>query len=185
MGLDSLLTALILATGQIDASRILAHADTVRQQTGVFFSDAAALALSWQETRSGATKNSARGPGVWKSRSTGKLCRAIVCVPGDSIRVCKEVGRMQLNPCTDFTKVDPRCTRKAIRDSLNVNIHCGLMWYVEKIKLCEGDVICAIERYNGNGCIKLNNHKTMCSHEYRKEALAYIGQLYLKGWRER
>jgi hypothetical protein len=184
MGLDSLITALILATGQIDANRILAHADTVRLQTGIYFPDAAALALTWQETRSGKTKNSDRGPGVWKSKSTGKLCRSFDCVPGDSIRVCREIGRMQLSPCQKYVSLDPRCTLKAIIDSLDVNMHCGLLWYVEKIKLCKGDVICGIERYNGNGCIKLSSGKTLCSHQYRQEALAYIGLLYLRGWRE-
>lgn len=184
MGIDSLVTALVLLTGQVDASRILAHADTVRSQTGIYFPDAAALALSWQETRSGITRNSARGPGVWKSKRTGQLCKRIVCVPGDSIRVCKELGRLQLSPCQNYTHIDPRCTIQAIRENYDTNVHCGLLWFVEKLKICAGDIGCGIERYNGNGCIQLTD-KLLCSYQYRKDALAYIGDLYLRGWKER
>lgn len=182
MGIDSLATVLALLTGQIDASRIIAHADTVRMQTGVNFPNSAALALTWQETRSGKTGNSARGPGVWKSKSTGQLCRKVVCFPGDSVRACREIGRMQLSPCHNFTNIDPRCTRQAITNDYDTNIHCGLLWYVEKIKLCAGDVICGIERYNGNGCITLIDKRILCSSQYRKDAEAYVGHLYLRGW---
>lgn len=185
MGVDSLVTVLVLLTGQIDASRILAHADTVRLQTGIYFPDVAALALSWQETRSGLTRNSARGPGVWKSKFQGKLCKVVVCTPGDSIRVCREVGRMQLSPCNNYVAMDPRCSKKAIADNIDNNIHCGLLWFVEKLRLCQGDIACGLERYNGNGCIQIKSDKRLCSQQYRKEALAYIGELYLRGWRER
>lgn len=184
MGVDSLMLALALLTGQVDASRILAHADTVRRQTGVNFPNSAALALAWQETRSGRTGNSARGPGVWKSRSTGQLCRKAVCLPGDSVRVCRETGRMQLNPCHNYTKIDPRCTLKNIINNYDDNIHCGLMLFVEKIKYCAGDVVCGIERYNGNGCIQLIDKRKLCSTQYRHDALAYIGYLHLRGWRD-
>lgn len=182
MGIDSLMTVLALLTGQIDASRILAHADTVRMQTGVNFPNSAALALTWQETRSGRTRNSARGPGVWKSRSTGQLCKKVICVPGDSVRVCQEIGRLQLSPCNSYTHIDPRCTIKAIVNDLDTNIHCGLMLFVEKIKLCAGDVLCGIERYNGNGCIVLIDKRKLCSSQYRKEAVTYVGYLHLRGW---
>ena len=184
MGIDSLVTALILLTGQVDVSQMLVHANMVRAQTGINFPNSAALALTWQETRSGKTRNSARGLGVWKSKSTGKLCKNFVCIPGDSVRVCGEIGRTQLSPCQNYTSLDSRCTLQAIKDNYHLNVHCGLLWFVEKIKFCSGDVVCALERYNGNGCINITDKKRLCSLGYRKEALAYIGYLYLRGWHD-
>ena len=184
MGADTLLTVLTLLTGQIDAANIIAHANMVRSQTGVNFTNAAALALAWQETRSGRSKNTARGQEIWASKTTGKHCKSVVCVPGDSVRICREIGRMQLSPCNNYTKLDTRCTIQAIKDSIDVNIHCGLLFFVEKIKFCNGDIVCAIERYNGHGCIQVSKHTRRCSHQYIKEAATYIGLLYLHGWKE-
>ncbi len=184
MGIDSILVALALLTGQVDANRIIAHADTIRWQTGINFQNSTALALTWKETRSGRTGNSARGPGIWASKLTGKSCKIVVCLPGDSVRVCRELGRLQLSPCQKYTQLDPRCTIAAIRDNYDTNVHCGLLWFVEKIKKCFGDVICGIERYNGNGCISISDKKRLCSLDYRKEALAYIGYLHLRGFHD-
>jgi len=176
-GLDTLITALVLATGQVDAHRIMAHADTVRNLSGVYFPNSVALALSWKESRSGRTGNKARGPGIWKSKTTGKSCRETEpCMPGDSVRKCIEIGRMQLSPCHDYTKLDQRCTFYNIRESYDTNVHCGLLWFIEKLKTCQGDLACGIERYNGNGCVKVQEQK-FCSTDYRKEALSYIGNL--------
>jgi len=112
-----------------------------------------ALAVAWMETRTGAKGNNYLGPGREQCDSLG--CR----------RVCREIGRMQVNPCISFNL--PGCKQLRI---LEQNITCGL-GILSYLKVREGNWILAIQKYNGSG---------PKAREYLAKALGYIGWLTLR-----
>lgn len=110
-------------------------------------------AVAWQETRDGQRGNAPRGPGREQCDSLG--CR----------RVCREVGRMQVNPC--------------IRWGL-----AGCGWLVDLVQntTCGAEILrylydkwgsweLAILHYNGSG---------PKAREYATRALAYVGWFHLR-----
>lgn len=105
-------------------------------------------AVAWQESRDGRLGNAYRGAGREQCDSTG--CR----------RVCREIGRMQLNPCIRYPL--PAC------DSLRVywaNLRCGAA--VLHFRRAErGSWALAIRAYNGSG---------PAADRYLRQVLAYVG----------
>jgi hypothetical protein len=97
--------------------------------------------IAWMETRDGRKGNSQLGPGVLhKIRKSPSTCRLWdgatkpwlppVCAEFTEVRVCREIGRMQLSPCVNWTQVlqDDRCSLKRITESYQDNIHCGIKY---------------------------------------------------------
>ena len=113
-----------------------------------------ALAVAWMETRTGTKGNSYLGPGREQCDSTG--CH----------RVCREVGRYQVNPCISFNLEG--CKQLRI---LEQNITCG-MGILRYLYSRDSSWTEAIRRYNGSG---------PRAREYQQKALAYIGWLSLRG----
>jgi len=107
-------------------------------------------AVAWNESQTGSKLNNYRGPGREQCDSLG--CR----------RVCREVGRMQVNPCIDWH--DARCSRDSIR-SYEGNIRCGAI-ILRSHFLKYGSWVQAIKRYNGSGPL---------ADKYLLKALAYAG----------
>lgn len=117
---------------------------------------AVAYAIAWQETRDGEKLNAYRGPGREQCDSLG--CR----------RVCREVGRMQINPCIVWHVLACR------RDLLYVyetNIRCGLA-ILKAQRDGTSTWADAIRRYNGSGPL---------ARKYASEVLSYIGWFTLRG----
>lgn len=108
-------------------------------------------AVAWQESRSNLSPL-LRGPGREQCDSAG--CR----------RVCREVGRFQINPCIVWKH--PAC----MRDSLKVydaNVRCGAA-ILRAARDGTSTWADAIRRYNGSGPM---------SRKYQREVLEYIGWL--------
>lgn len=110
-------------------------------------------AVAWQETRLNISA-STRGPGREQCDSAG--CR----------RVCREVGRLQINPC--ITWRHPACARDSLRIYAS-NLRCGAA-ILRAARDGTATWADAIRRYNGSG---------PRARQYVKEALAYIGWLEL------
>lgn len=142
-----MILALLLAAQLVDSVSLKHVADSVGVPTEVLY------AVAWMETRDGRANNY-RGAGREQCDSTG--CK----------RTCREVGRMQINPCIRWAL--PYCA-EAARDR-TANVRCGafiLRHNYEKY----GSWIEAIRRYNGNGPM---------SRKYLSEALAFIGRRKLE-----
>ena len=145
--------ALLLVAQLLDSVPLKHVADSVGVPTEVLY------AVAWKETGNGraineklddARANAYRGAGREQCDSTG--CK----------RTCREVGRMQINPCIRWAL--PYCV-EANRTYAS-NIRCGayiLKHNYEKYKSWPE----AIRRYNGNGPM---------SRRYLNEALAFIGK---------
>lgn len=115
---------------------------------------AIAFAVAYMETRSNVNP-AVRGPGREQCDSLG--CR----------RVCREVGRFQINPCImwGFSECKPASIR-----TYEGNVRCGVM-ILRAQRDGTATWVDAIRRYNGSG---------PKAREYTKEALAYIGWLTLR-----
>lgn len=107
------------------------------------------LSVAWMETRTG--ERTPRGPGVLST--TGH-------------RVCREVGRMQINPCLHKS---PMC--KAALLVYRANLHCGALLLANNYTRY-GSWEQAIKRYNGNGAK---------AEVYLTKALVYLGRRTLEG----
>ena len=146
----------------IDREALAAHADSV----GV--PRAAAYALAWQETRTGrCLPKCPRGQGIIVLDST--VFVVVDPKPGFiyfTHHICREVGRMQINPCSRLEKKNPRCEFKRIRDNLDDNYACGL-WYYSTLRK-DGERK-ALSRYNGG------------NPQYAMEALAQTGDWWFAG----
>jgi len=112
-----------------------------------------ALAVAWMETRSGIKGNNYIGPGR-------EQCDSLGCH-----RVCREIGRYQVNPCISFNL--PGCKQLRI---LEQNITCG-MGILRYLYSRDSSWVSAIQHYNGSG---------PRSREYLAKALEYIGWLSLR-----
>lgn len=124
-------------------------ADSVGVPTEVLY------AVAWMETRDGKRANDYRGAGREQCDSTG--CH----------RTCREVGRMQINPCIRWAL--PYCDKA--HTGRDANVRCGafiLKHNYEKHKSWTE----AIRRYNGSG---------PKSRRYLNEALAFIGKRAVTG----
>lgn len=121
-----------ILTGHVDAHLITAYADSLNVPRPI------AWAVAWEESRDGRKGNAYLGP--------GKLIKV------DSVtyrRVCREIGRFQINPCT-WKSSDPRCTLQRIRDSLTDNIYCGVK-HLAWLRQNYGSWSPAVRRFNGRG----------------------------------
>ena len=110
-------------------------------------------AIAYMETRSGDKLNAYRGPGREQCDSLG--CR----------RVCREIGRLQINPCIRW--------HIAACDSIRAyaaNLRCGAAILAERYRRY-GSWPLAIRAYNGSGPM---------ADLYQQRALAYIGKRTLE-----
>ncbi len=94
-------------TGEVDADRLKAHADSQMVPERLVYG------IAWMETRSGITGNKARGQGI---------------VDSLGVHHCREIGRMQLNPCINWQRLlkDYRCSLRRIKASYDDNVYCGI-----------------------------------------------------------
>src|SRR6266567_3434270 len=97
------------ATKQVDAWQLAIVADSLHIPRVVMWG------VAWEETRTGISRNQSRGPGIIKHDSLGH-----------TYHVCREVGRMQLKPCEDWTYLNPDCTRKNLY-VYRWNVWCGAL----------------------------------------------------------
>lgn len=111
-------------------------------------------AVAWQETRNNLNTN-VRGPGREQCDTLG--CR----------RVCREIGRMQVNPC--ITWRHPACSRDSLLTHEG-NLRCGAA-ILRAARDGTATWADAIRRYNGSG---------PNARRYAKNALEYIGWLKLQ-----
>lgn len=105
-------------------------------------------AVAWMETRSGTRLNEYKGPGREQCDSAG--CK----------RVCREIGRMQVNPCIPWRH--PACKQLT---QYAMNLRCGAAILLAA-RQRDGTWVAALQRYNGSG---------PQARRYLTEALAYIG----------
>lgn len=148
-------------TGQVDAYQIKLHADSIHLPHEV------ALTITWNESRSGRLVNAYRGPGRWKTDTT-------VTLEDDTVitkhRICREIGRLQLNPCQRGWAQGPRCTVARVTASYDDNVYCGLR-YAQLLQVRCGDYTCAVRSYNGGGPL---------ADRYLTQSAEYLGRLRLR-----
>ncbi len=115
-------------TGEIDAHLLKAQADSQAAPAKLIYG------LAWMETRSGRSGNRARGPGivVVDSISYYRVSAHGYLPYEHTHRKCREIGRMQLSPCVDWTQLlhDSRCSLKNIKEHYDDNVHCGVRYAV-------------------------------------------------------
>lgn len=111
------------------------------------------LAVAWQESRTGDKGNAYRGPGREQCDSTG--CK----------RVCREIGRGQINPCIKWGF--PGCSSL---HTYRYNVRC-MGWILRAQHARHGTWALAIKHYNGSG---------PSADRYLQQALAFIGRLTLE-----
>jgi len=142
-------------SGHVDAELLKAHADSLRVPYRLVWG------IAWMESRDGRKPNSKiLGPGVlvqvkdttyreWRDFGKGQVLVHVTTVTRTK-HVCREIGRMQLSPCTDWVKLlnDSRCTLKRITNSLSDNVHCGVK-YLRTLKHKYGHWKDAPLHYNG------------------------------------
>ena len=157
-----------LASDLIDADHLALVADSFNIPHPIFY------AIAWQETRRGDFNyRFPRGPGkfVFDHCTGGPECPFRI-----TKRICREVGRFQLNPCIDWSRIlhDPLCTNANILSkdkyfAYLVDVHCA----AEQIaNLHTGySWMETIRRYNGQGNI---------SYKYLDSVLAYLGRFYIR-----
>ena len=172
------------ASDLIDAEHLAPVADSFNIPHAVFY------AIAWQETRRGNFNYTfPRGPGVinlemgcisdfvaknynLKPASTFQLR----LIAGCGKRVCREIGRYQMSPCVNWSKImkDPICTNANLLSkdkefAYRVNIHCA----AEHLAGMHTGYNWAetIRRYNGQGEL---------SYKYQASVLSYIGRFYLR-----
>jgi hypothetical protein len=156
-------TSLVALTGLVDADRLTAHADSLGAPHRPVWG------IAWQESRTGVKGNNVLGQGilvpditryVWTGRTTG--------FEHPLKRVCREVGRMQLNPCVNWTQVlhDQRCTLHRITVSYDDNVHCGIENMLRLARTKGWTYVPSW--YNGGNA------------QYQKEVEQYLGHLTLK-----
>ncbi len=154
-------------TGLTDAHQLAAHADSLHAPKRVVWG------IAWQESRDGSHGNKVRGQGILRliksscymwDGATGK------CIQYNETlqRICREVGRMQLNPCVSWTQVlhSPRCSLKRITESYDDNVYCGIL----NIKRAAKD----------HGWTKAPSFYNGGNAAYQKDVEAWMGHLTLK-----
>ena len=114
-------------TKEVDAAELANTADLVGIPRRVMWS------VAWEESRTGKSGNRVRGPGV------------IV----DGKATCREVGRMQLKPCQNWTNLSPQCTTRGLY-VYAINIYCGAL-RLKELYGKYGTWTEAIRHYNGDG----------------------------------
>lgn len=140
-----------------DRIALAAHADSAGVAHAVAFS------LAWMETRTGAClPHCPRGPGVVRIDS-------VVAGHVYAHRICREIGRMQINPCAGLERHNPRCERVRVLTSIDDNYACGLWFYATLAMRYRGDTRRALSAYNGGRA------------SYATQALAMVGQWWLSG----
>ena len=138
-------------TGEVDADRLKAHADSQMVPERLVF------AIAWMETRSGISGNKARGPGI---------------VDSMGVHHCREIGRMQLNPCVNWQRLlkDYRCSLRHIKMSYDDNVYCGIKNML-RLNLKYGGWQYVPQHYNGAG---------YGASVYQSGAESYLGHIALK-----
>lgn len=146
----------------VDHAALAAHADSA----GI--PRAAAYGLAWMESRTGkCMPKCPRGPG-----------RVVVdSIREDSLgqrhvyqhRICREIGRMQINPCARLDRGNARCEWRRVRDNIHDNYACGMWYYSTLLLRYQGDHRRAFSRYNGG------------NPEYARAALAQVGDWWIHG----
>ncbi len=148
-----LLLALQALSGHVDEQALNAYADSLKVPRQVVW------AVAYMETRTGRQGNKPLGPGVVDTiwvHDTLKI-----------VRKCREVGRMQLRPCGNFTHLlGPRCSPALLKQYDN-NVWCGVS-YLHYLHYKYGTWEDAIWHYNGD------------RHKYLNGAMEYLGRLYLR-----
>jgi hypothetical protein len=157
-------------SGLQDAHQLSAHADSLKVPRQLVWS------IAWQEGRSGAKGNNILGQGILRPDTVyreygidGKLSRVRVVYH----RMCREIGRMQLNPCVNWTRNlhDDRCSLKRITSSYDDNVYCAVM-NMKRLAKLHNSWTYVPSWYNGGSAV------------YQKEAEAYIGHLALKQYKD-
>lgn len=118
--------------------------------------------MAWSETGSGAKWN-ALGPG----RLDSTWVHDVLVVK----RVCRELGRYQLNPCIDWVKRlgDSSCTRANLRTDYAIGVRCG-MENLSYLLTKYNNRVTVVQRQNGGGPM---------ADAYVLKTLAYLGWLQL------
>lgn len=154
-------------TKHVDEALLTAYADSTNIPAVVMW------AVAWQESRDGKKGNGYIGPGIVRRTIirtvtvTDSSVDTLVIVRDE--RVCRERGRMQINPCTWRSKIAARCSAMRIKLYLGDNLYCAgrhLRYLYDRY----GSWQKAIEKYNGSGYM---------ARAYRQRALVYIGTLTL------
>lgn len=156
LNLVLLLTALTLGPLRVvlqDAQTLALAAETAGVPKVV------GLAVAWEETRDGSRGNSYLGAGLAVFDSAS----------GRTKRVCRELGRMQVNPCYHWTYISPSCARDSLR-VYSSNVRCGMTILRRRYEEV-GSWQEAIRRYNGRG---------PKADDYLRRVLATIGRLTLE-----
>lgn len=123
-------------------------------------------AIAWQETRSGQRLNDYIGPGR-------EQCDSIP--PGRCRRVCREIGRMQINPCGRWASL-AQCSLARIK-FYHGNLRCAAV-----ILRKSRDIIAARDGVDvWTGAMKMYNGSGPHAEAYLTKALAYLGWLHLHG----
>jgi len=148
------------ASDLIDAERLAVVADSFQIPHYIFY------AVAWQETRRGNSDHIfPRGPG-----------RIVLDSLYKPHRVCREIGRVQMSPCVDWSKIlkDPICINKNLLSdnkyfAYQVNLHCAAKHLASLHTMYNW--MESVRHYNGDG---------PASYIYLNSVLAYIGRFYLK-----
>jgi hypothetical protein len=161
--------SLEVITGHVDARRLRAHADSLHVPRSPVYG------IAWQESRDGSKGNKVLGVGIVKVTVDTVFRAWGVDGKLDSVKVvyhtkhiCKEIGRMQLNPCVNWTQLlaDQRCSLKRVTISYDDNVHCGIL----NIKRCA----------HTQGWAKFASCYNGGNMKYQKEVEQYLGHLVLR-----
>lgn len=137
-----------------DYVALAAHADSEGISRGAFYG------LAWMESRDGrCLPHCPRGQGVVTRDSLGHLHHT-----------CREVGRMQINPCAYLDHQNPRCAYVRVRDNVDDNYACAA-WYYHALRRVKPTVLLAFQAYNGNDP----------DLEYARTGLAKVSEWWLLG----
>lgn len=157
---DTSADAMARVTGIMDAKDLAHVADSLAIDRLAFW------ALALQE---GGPSGSNRilGVGRWVEDTLGT----------DSIvrrRVCRDIGRMQVNPCTGpGPAFHPACAIRQLRGSRAANVRCAAAWYryIRATRCPDHTDACALERYNGAG---------PAARLHLQRVQTHMGMLYLR-----
>lgn len=154
-------------SGLQDAHQLAVHAESLHVDKRLVWG------IAWQESRDGSKGNKVLGMGITRllktscymwDGATGK------CLQYNEhlVRTCREIGRMQLNPCVNWTQLlhDQRCTLQRIKASYDDNVHCGIKNMKRLAK--EKGWTYVPSWYNGGNA------------SYQKDVETYLGHLTLK-----
>jgi len=150
--------SLYAITGHVDAYTLAAQADSQGVPRTVSW------AVAWEESRGGRRGNDYLGPG----RIVADTATIDGVVTVRRHRICRELGRYQINPCT-WRSSDPRCTLRRISARYADNVYCGTKNIRNKYLEC-GNWHCAPRRHNGRGPL---------AELYGKRIDQYVGRVHL------